>query len=216
MKPRRSTGSRQDWTLGGFCRVLPSICMALAFVILLHRSHVLAPKLSAGPDLQGGSHARPGTLLSMEAEQEREAFMETGAGPGGEKSPMPELFLFIGILSGRGYRHRRLAVREAWASRAQQPGQVVAKFVLSEDERTPQVQKELDSYGDMVFVGQRTNYKSILYKTYFVSGAGGGGEAGRGSLMVEGGGPSGPSGPGLLPPLAPSLQPPRMAPFAAR
>ena len=52
---------------------------------------------------------------------------------------LPKLFLFIGILSGRGYRHRRLAVREAWANQAQIPGQVVAKFILSEDERTPQV-----------------------------------------------------------------------------
>ena len=29
------------------------------------------------------------------------------------------VFLFAGVLSGRGYRHRRLAVREAWAQRAQ-------------------------------------------------------------------------------------------------
>lgn len=140
---------------------------------------MLAPKLSGVPHLEGATHARPSTLLSIEAEQEREAFMETGSGPGGEKSPMPDLFLFVGILSGRGYRHRRLAVREAWASRAQQAGQVVAKFVLSEDERTPQVQKELDSYGDMVFVGQRTNYKSILYKTYFVRGGREGGGVGE-------------------------------------
>eukprot|EP00887_Chlorella_sp_A99_P007749 scaffold20.g7749.t1 len=81
---------------------------------------------------------------------------------------LPELFLFIGILSGRGYRHRRLAVREAWASRAQVPGLVVCKFILSEDERTPQVQKELEQYGDIVFVKEKTNYKSILYKTFFV------------------------------------------------
>lgn len=51
----------------------------------------------------------------------------------------PRIFLFIGILSGRGYRHRRMAVRGAWASKAQVEGQVVTKFVLSEDERTPQV-----------------------------------------------------------------------------
>lgn len=57
-------------------------------------------------------------------------------------APLPAqrqpVFLFIGILSGRGYRHRRMAVRGAWASAAQVPGKVVAKFVLSEDERTPQ------------------------------------------------------------------------------
>lgn len=61
----------------------------------------------------------------------------TGAAPAAGE--LPKLFLFIGILSGRGYRHRRLAVREAWANKAQIPGQVVAKFILSEDERTPQV-----------------------------------------------------------------------------
>ncbi len=49
------------------------------------------------------------------------------------------LFLFVGVLSGRGYRHRRLAVREAWANKAQVPGISAARFVLSEDERTPQV-----------------------------------------------------------------------------
>ena len=81
------------------------------------------------------------------------------------------LFLFIGILSGRGYRHRRLAVREAWATRAQTPGLVISKFILSEDERTPQVQKELEMYNDIVFVKEKTNYKSILYKTFYVSAA---------------------------------------------
>ena len=62
-----------------------------------------------------------------------------GSGSGGQAGQLPPIFLFIGILSGRGYRHRRLAVREAWANEAQAPGQVVAKFVLSENERTPQV-----------------------------------------------------------------------------
>lgn len=52
---------------------------------------------------------------------------------------LPSLFLFSGILSGRGYRHRRLAVREAWANKAQIANVSVAKFILSEDERTPQV-----------------------------------------------------------------------------
>ena len=52
---------------------------------------------------------------------------------------LPSLFLFTGVLSGRGYRHRRLAVREAWATKAQIPGVSVARFILSEDERTPQV-----------------------------------------------------------------------------
>ena len=34
--------------------------------------------------------------------------------------------------------------------------------------RPLQVQKELDEYGDIVFVKEKTNYKSILVKTYFV------------------------------------------------
>ncbi|GAB4819239.1 hypothetical protein N2152v2_006285 [Parachlorella kessleri] len=90
-----------------------------------------------------------------------------GSSSSGEGGLEP-LFLFIGILSGRGYRHRRLAVREAWATRAQMPGLVVSKFILSEDERTPQVQKELEMYHDIVFVKEKTNYKSILYKTFYV------------------------------------------------
>lgn len=81
---------------------------------------------------------------------------------------LPKLFMFVGILSGRGYRHRRLAVREAWSNRAQVAGTVVSKFILSEDERTPQVQKELEMYNDIVFVKEKTNYKSILFKTFYV------------------------------------------------
>lgn len=52
---------------------------------------------------------------------------------------LPSLFLFTGVLSGRGYRHRRLAVRESWSNKAQVPGVSVSRFILSEDERTPQV-----------------------------------------------------------------------------
>jgi len=115
---------------------------------------------------------------------------------------LPSLFLFTGVLSGRGYRHRRLAVREAWANKAQIPGVSVARFILSEDERTPQVAcfaantcmahclcqaiwlatscmrckadmlmqvtKEVDQHSDIVFVNHKTNYKSILFKTYYV------------------------------------------------
>lgn len=81
---------------------------------------------------------------------------------------LESLFLFIGVLSGRGYRHRRLAVREAWGNRAQVPGISAARFILSEDERTPQVQKEIEQNGDIAFLDHKTNYKSILYKTYFV------------------------------------------------
>ena len=35
---------------------------------------------------------------------------------------LEDVLLFVGILSGRGYRHRRLAVREAWANQCQKPG----------------------------------------------------------------------------------------------
>ena len=55
------------------------------------------------------------------------------------KGKLPSLFLFTGVLSGRGYRHRRLAVREAWSNKAQVPGVSLTRFILSEDERTPQV-----------------------------------------------------------------------------
>ena len=32
-----------------------------------------------------------------------------------------------------------------------------------------QVEKELQTYGDMVFVREKTNYQSILHKTFYVS-----------------------------------------------
>lgn len=84
--------------------------------------------------------------------------------------PKPQLFLFIGVLSGRGYRHRRLAVREGWANQAQHvaKGTTAIKFILSEDERTPQVLKEEEQYGDLAFLPEKTNYKSILFKTFFI------------------------------------------------
>ena len=94
---------------------------------------------------------------------------------------LPKIFMFVGILSGRGYRHRRLAVREAWSNRAQVAGVVVCKFILSEDERTPQVQKELEMYNDIVFVKEKTNYKSILFKTFYVRPRAGRSGAGWGS-----------------------------------
>lgn len=82
-----------------------------------------------------GSDGGGDPLAAVAADTADAAAAAVAAVPG----ELPKLFLFIGILSGRGYRHRRLAVREAWANQAQIPGQVVAKFILSEDERTPQV-----------------------------------------------------------------------------
>ncbi|CAL5223668.1 g6216 [Coccomyxa viridis] len=81
---------------------------------------------------------------------------------------LEDVLLFVGILSGRGYRHRRLAVREAWANQCQKPGVSVCRFMLSEDEVTPQVSKEVEEHGDIVLVREKTNYKSILLKTFFV------------------------------------------------
>lgn len=95
--------------------------------------------------------------------------LQEGSGGTGADGHLPPLFLFIGVLSGRGYRHRRLAVREAWSDRAQRDGEVVTRFILSEDERTVQVEKEMEQYGDIVFVREKTNYKSILFKTFYVS-----------------------------------------------
>jgi hypothetical protein len=82
----------------------------------------------------------------------------------------PPLFLFIGILSGAGQEARRAAVRAAWADSAQQPGQAVARFVLSEHERTAEVDAELVAHGDIIFCPQPTNYSTILHKTYTVGG----------------------------------------------
>jgi hypothetical protein len=89
-----------------------------------------APTLAAAAVGLGGSAGGGGSSSSSSV---------LGTDSSIPKGDLPQLFLFIGILSGRGYRHRRLAVREAWSNRAQMPGQVVARFILSEDERTPQV-----------------------------------------------------------------------------
>jgi hypothetical protein len=66
-----------------------------------------------------------------------------GTGVLAEKSlqPLEDVLLFVGILSGRGYRHRRLAVRESWANKCQVAGVSVCRFILSQDEETPQVCK---------------------------------------------------------------------------
>lgn len=132
------------------------------------------PCLGSNCEMQGGSSGLEDVSLGVAGGHDAGAPSAAAASGhrvgGATPSPgeLPKLFLFIGILSGRGYRHRRLAVREAWSSKAQMAGEVVSKFILSEDERTPQVEKELEAYGDIVFVQQKTNYKSILYKTFYV------------------------------------------------
>jgi hypothetical protein len=47
--------------------------------------------------------------------------------------------VFGGLRARAEYELMVKELREAWANQAQIPGQVVAKFILSEDERTPQV-----------------------------------------------------------------------------
>lgn len=89
--------------------------------------------------------ALQGSVLGQEASQKSPSEAEasstglTAQEVLANEDSLPSLFLFSGILSGRGYRHRRLAVREAWANKAQIANVSVARFILSEDERTPQV-----------------------------------------------------------------------------
>lgn len=83
-------------------------------------------------------------------------------------SPSESVMLFIGILSGRGYRHRRQAVRDAWASKCQVQGVSACRFILSQEEVTPLVEEEMQQYQDIVLVHGETNYKSILLKSLFV------------------------------------------------
>lgn len=71
---------------------------------------------------------------------------------------LEDVLLFVGILSGRGYRHRRLAVREAWANQCQKPGVSVCRFLLSEDEVTPQASIPImvyDGASQAVLLGYR-------------------------------------------------------------
>lgn len=44
----------------------------------------------------------------------------------------------------------------------------MCRFILSQDEVTPQVQKEVETHNDIILLKEKTNYKSILFKTYFV------------------------------------------------
>ena len=86
-----------------------------------------------------GAAAAAAVAVSGDGGSSSSSSSSTSGAPAADTGERPKIFMFIGILSGRGYRHRRLAVREAWANRAQVPGETVAKFILSEDERTPQV-----------------------------------------------------------------------------
>ena len=125
--------------------------------------------------------SRQGSALSLTVAARLRSMLEAGQETGASRAAAsntaaadaeaverPLLFLFIGILSGAGQEARRAAVRAAWADAAQQPGQVVARFVLSEHERTAEVDAELAAHGDIIFCPQPTNYSTILHKTYAV------------------------------------------------
>ena len=108
--------------------------------VVRHPARVLEETHHLGADCLGAGcpgHALAGAAAAAVAAEAGGSEPDGGGLPAA--ADLPKLFLFIGVLSGRGYRHRRLAVREAWSNKAQVPGQVVAKFILSEDERTPQV-----------------------------------------------------------------------------
>ena len=81
---------------------------------------------------------------------------------------LEDILLFVGALSGRGYRHRRLAVRDAWGTLCQKPGVSVCRFIMSDDEVSPLVEEEMKEYQDIVLVHGETTYKSILLKSLFV------------------------------------------------
>lgn len=162
-------------------------------VVQRHPARVLEetlPCLGSNCELQGGSaltvlggaggssSSGGGGAPSAAAAGSAAATASSGAGQrGGSTAPgdLPKLFLFIGILSGRGYRHRRLAVREAWSNKAQIPGQVVSKFILSEDERTPQVSAACTLRSSMCMAekcrASRTNAWLRLLGGYPASGA---------------------------------------------
>jgi hypothetical protein len=97
-----------------------------------------------------------------------EGFQGAAGGSQPGEKPLEDILLFIGALSGRGYQHRRLAVRDAWAAQGQMPGVCVCRFVMSHDEVSPLVEAEMREYGDIVLVQGETTYKSILLKSLFV------------------------------------------------
>ena len=184
----RENGCRTIFLVG----VLP-FCLGLFVILGLFRYRREAPAALVGFSAQAASPcppavAEPCNCTNITADSERLNQLASrlsqesvhkvldaanSSDPGDQQvrvnaKTLPSIFLFVGILSGRGYRHRRLAVREAWSNTAQGPGESVCRFILSEDESTPQVQKEVETHQDIIFVKEKTNYKSILYKTYFV------------------------------------------------
>lgn len=57
-------------------------------------------------------------------------------------------------------------MREAWATPSQLRGEAVVRFILSEDEQTAQVSKEVETYNDIVFLHVRTLRTSFLLDTF--------------------------------------------------
>ena len=66
---------------------------------------------------------------------------------GGSEAPRCLRSRHADLAGWRAPRHRRTGIREAWVGRAQVPGVSLARFILSEDERTPQVQGEVSYEG---------------------------------------------------------------------
>lgn len=74
------------------------------------------------------------------------------------------------MLSGRDFRERRDAVREAYAFAAGRRSDVAVRFVLSAAEASAEVLAEQQAHGDLIFAPDNaTDYRSILAKTLHVS-----------------------------------------------
>jgi hypothetical protein len=61
-----------------------------------------------------------------------------------------------------------MAVRDAWATACQVPGTSVCRFILSDDEVTPLVVEEMQTFKDIVLMQGATTYKYILLKSLFI------------------------------------------------
>ena len=77
------------------------------------------------------------------------------------------LFLFIGLMSTLEARERRDTIRRTWATLARQPPTVDYQFFLEggDEEAAAQEQKQ---FQDLIFVQQRSSYRTAVIKTYFI------------------------------------------------
>ena len=79
----------------------------------------------------------------------------------------------VGRVCGRRMGGREQAGDAGWgpraaASREQLAARARPLSPSSTPPSTPQVDREQAEYGDIIYIKERTNYKSILYKTYFI------------------------------------------------